>query len=291
MKTTRLLLLLSCLFFLSTHGTVTGQAAALATPPDQPARDVATISGTVTIGGKTALQNCIVLVYAKSSGPPPHPYKYWRIPDLISAAAPDGSFTIQVPAGTYYLMAAQKNPTDPVGPPTKSELIYLHADQTGSALPLNLAAGTKLELGRVTASPWLPELIQRDQGITAVKGVVVDQEGTPVANTVVFASLTKGVMGRPTFISERTDANGRFLLRVYGGGTYYLKVRSVLGGGAPQVGEFLNTTEEFEPLEVNLQKDQIRHGVTLTVKKFSRPDGAPASRRQTPEKPPAVPTP
>jgi hypothetical protein len=279
------LLLLWSLFTLSPPAAMTGHGAP-AGPQDGLAKDLATITGSVISGSKTPLPNCIVLIYAKQSGPPPHPFRYWRIPDLISAATPDGSFSVQVPAGTYYLMAAQKNPTDPIGPPTKSELIYLHADATGTARPLHLASGERLNLGRVTATPWLPEQIQRDQGITAVKGIVVDQKGTPVANAVVFASLTKGTMGRPTFISERTDTNGQFLLRVSGGGIYYLKVRSVLGGGAPQTGEFLNTTEEFTPLEITLQQDQIRQGVTLTVKKFSRAGGAGDDRRRETEKPP-----
>ncbi|WP_052440597.1 hypothetical protein [Geobacter sp. OR-1] len=77
-------------------------------PSDQPEYGV--ISGKVLINGKTPLPNGVVLLYDKLMGPPPDPYKYWRIPDLISPLDKDGSFSIGVTEGTFYLMVAQKNP-------------------------------------------------------------------------------------------------------------------------------------------------------------------------------------
>jgi hypothetical protein len=234
-----------------------------------PDRD-GTISGQVLIKGNTPMVNGIVLLYNKSMGPPPHPYKYWRIPDLISGTDKDGKFSVEVSEGTYYLMVAQKNPEGEIGPPKESEFLYFHGDAKGNPRPLIITPGAKINLGVLTKSfVWSPNMIPHDKGITAVEGSVVDREGRPVERAVVFAYLSKDAVGRPAFISDRTDKNGTYQLRLHSGGTYYLKVRSVIGGGAPEAGEFQNTTKEFEPVMVRLTKGQKLKGVTLKVEKFS----------------------
>ena len=113
-------------------------------------------------------------------------------------------------------------------------------------------------------------MVQRDKGITAVEGIIADQDGIPVENAVVFAYLSSKAAGRPTFVSERTDKKGRYQIRFHAGGTYYLRVRSVIGGGTPEAGEFLNTTSDFNPEQVTITTAQTLHGITLKVKKFTR---------------------
>ena len=135
------------------------------------------------------------------------------------------------------------------------------------------------------AVPWLPGRIPRDKGVTAIEGVVVDQAGKPVANAAVLAYLNPTAEGRPTFVSDRTAGNGTFQLRVAGAGTYYLKVRSVLGGGAPLPGEFLNTTAEFATVTVTLAKDQILKGISLQGKWFNRQEQGPGRTRRELYKP------
>ena len=168
-------------------------------------------------------------------------------------------------------MVAQKNPDGEIGPPKQKEFFYFHGDAKGKPFPLIVAAGSNLKLGVLNAFEWLPKTVKRDKGITAVEGIVTNMDGRPVEGVLVFAYLSRDATGKPVFISERTDNNGRYQLRVHDGGSFYLKVRGVYGGGVPREGEFLNVTEEFEPVAVELKKDQILRGVTLQAKKFSRP--------------------
>ncbi|GAM11247.1 hypothetical protein OR1_03558 [Geobacter sp. OR-1] len=120
---------------------------------------------------------------------------------------------------------------------------------------------------------FTPEMIQRSKGITAIEGGVLDLDGKPVEGVVVFAYLSPEAMGRPLFVSDRTDKKGEFLLRVHGSETFYLKVRGVIGGGAPENGEYMNVTEDFQPVQVKSVINSKTKGVVLKVKKFLRPEG------------------
>lgn len=238
-----------------------------------------TLSGKVMIKENTPMANGMVLLYNPLLGPPPHPYKYWRIPDMIVSTGQDGSFSLDLPEGTYYLMIAQKSSDDEIGPPSKDEFLYFHRDKEGNAAPLLIEAGKKLNLGTLaTAFFWTADKVERDKGVTSASGVVTDDSGQPVKNVVVFAYLYREATGRPAFVSDRTDKDGKFIIRFYEGGTYFLKVRGVIGGGKPRAGEFMNVTKEFEPTMITLQKDEKLKNVKLQVKMFTTPvEQAPAT--------------
>lgn len=226
------------------------------------------ISGQVMVKDKVPMANGVVLLFVKELGPPPDPNYYWRIPDMIISTGKDGKFTVEVADGTYYMMAAQKSPDGEIGPPKSSEFLYFHQDAAGNAKPIDVS-GRRVNLGVLKGGAiWTPEMVQREKGITGVAGTVTDLDDKPVENAVIFAYLSPEAMGRPAFVSDRTDANGRFLLRVNDGGTYYLKVRSVLGGGAPESGEYTNVSKDFEPTPVVLTKGQ-KLAVALKVERFS----------------------
>jgi len=239
---------------------------------DKPATGTGgSISGQILIQGKTPMVNGIVFLFDKSTGPPPSRLdKYWRVPDRITNIDKTGKFIFEVLEGTYYLTAAQKDPDTDVGPPQIDEFHYFHGDDEGTSRPIIVASGAQVDLGILLPFIWSPASIQRDKGITAVEGIVTDMKGIPVEGALVFAYLSSNISGRPIFISDKTDKNGKYLLRVHDGGTFYLKVRSVYGGGAPEAGEFLNTTEEFKSFSVSLKKDQRLQGINLQVKKFTK---------------------
>jgi hypothetical protein len=242
-------------------------------PPEQTATQVDTggsISGQVMIKSNFPMTNAVVLLFNKDMGAPPHPHKYWRIPDMITNTDNKGKFSIELQHGTYYLMVAQKDPNGEIGPPKKKEFLYFHGDKNGNARPITVTPGSKIDLGILAKSTvWTPKMVLQDKDMTAVEGIVVDMEGKPVNNAVVFAYLNPEAAGKPAFVSDRSDKKGRYQLRLYEGGTYYLKVRSVIGGGTPKAGEYQNTTEEFQPTEVILTKGQRLQDIALKVDKFS----------------------
>lgn len=232
---------------------------------------LATVSGQVMVANNKPMPYGVVLLYDKSLGPPPSLGKYWRVPDNISPLEKDGRFLLELVEGSYYFQVSQKNPGAEIGPASEAENLYFHGDAEGNALPLIVSKGANVKLGQLQAFLWKPDMVKRDKGITAVEGVVVDGEGKPVERAVVLAYYNSGGNGKPVFVSDRTDKNGRYQLRTNDGGMFFLKVRSVVGGGKPASGEYLNTTKEFEPVMVTLKKDEKLKGVTLKVMKMSRP--------------------
>lgn len=268
MRFAALLLLVIC---------ATGVSAADVMPVTPAGKTVqsATISGQVMIDDKTPMPHGVVLLYDGNSGPPPALGLYWRVPDLITPLGKEGRFTLEVTEGIYYLQIAQKNPGSDIGPAVEKEYLYFHGDAEGNALPVVVGKNGRMDLGRLKAFLWSPDMVRRETGITSVEGVVVDTEGQPVERGVVLAYYKSEGSGRPVFVSDRTDKNGRFQLRTNDGGTFYLKVRSVVGGGRPSSGEYLNTTREFAPVAVTLKKGERKQGVTLKVMKFVRPGGEP----------------
>lgn len=254
-----------------------GAAPAVVVAEDLPA----TISGQVMVDDKKPMARGMVLLFDGRTGPPPSLGRYWRVPDLITPLDAEGRFSLEVAPGTYYIQSARKNPDGEIGPAYEKEYLYFHGDADGNALPLVVGSGSRLALGQLKAFLWSPDMIMRDKGITAVEGVVVDFDGNPVERAVVLAYYNPVGQGRPVFISDRTDRNGRYQLRTDAGGTFYLKVRSVVGGGKPTSGEYLNTTKEFEPVMVTLKKNEKLKGITLKVMKFARPtdEGSPVEKR------------
>jgi hypothetical protein len=234
------------------------------------------------IDDTTPMPHGVVLLYDGRTGPPPALGRYWRVPDLITPLGPEGRFSLEVTEGTYYLQVAQKNPGGEIGPAVENEYLYFHGDGDGNALPLNMGNSGRIDLGRLKAFLWSPDMVKRDKGITSVEGVVVDTDGKPVERAVVLAYYNPEGNGRPIFVSDRTDKKGRYQLRTNDGGTFHLKVRSVVGGGKPAEGEYLNTTKEFTPVAVTLKKGERVQGVTLKVKKIERPidDETPKEKRQ-----------
>jgi hypothetical protein len=250
--------------------TAFGEAPSSEAPQEAASLDSGSISGRAMINAKKPMDSGIVLLFNEALGPPPHPYKYWRIPDIINGTDKKGNFSVVVPQGTYYMMIAKKSPDGEIGPPKKSEFLYFHGDSKGNPKPIVVSAGAKLNLGLLNKSfVWSPKMVMEAKDITAVEGVVASIEGKPVGGAIVFAYLNPAAVGRPAFVSDRTDKTGKYQLRVYEGGTYYLKVRSVIGGGAPEAGEYQSATKEFVPVEVNLKKGEKLKDVALKVAAFS----------------------
>jgi len=238
------------------------------------------LAGRVMISAKSPMANGIVLLYNEFAGPPPHPYRYWRIPDMIIPTEADGRFSTDLPEGRYFMMIAQKSPTGEIGPPSSTEFLYFHSDAAGNARSFTVKGGELTDLGTLSgAFVWSPDKIERDKGITSASGVVSDADGKPVSGVIVFAYLYQEAVGRPAFVSDRTAGDGKFVIRFSDGGTYFLKVRGVIGGGRPRSGEFMNVTDEFVPVMVTVKKEEKLKDVKLQVKMFSRPgeDSEPES--------------
>lgn len=230
-----------------------------------------TIFGRINIPGKKPTELGLVFLFDAAQGPPPSREKYWRVPDIIEVLDKDGAFSIEVPTGTYYFIATKRAEESEMGPPQDGDYFYFNGDAKGNPLPLNVSVGTRLNIGVISGSyPYSRSMLLRDKGVTAIEGAVLDKEGKPVQWALVFAYPTEVTQGRPLFVSERTGKDGRFLLRVDGGGTFYLKVRGLYGAGTPEEGELLTDVDGNESTMVTLKSDEKLQGIKLRVLPFPK---------------------
>lgn len=198
------------------------------------------VSGQILRSDGSPLSEGLVFFYDSATGPVPRYQSYWRIPDFYAYLDEIGQFFRDVPAGSYYLGAIQRRSGGTrIGPPEEGDLVLVSADP-GGAKTYRIEAGARVNLGQLRGAEPFQSGPPRP-GETAIEGTVTEESGKPVPGALVYAFTTPRVTGKPQFVSKRSDAAGHFRLPVAQGGVYYLKVRSVYGGGAPGQHEIVDS--------------------------------------------------
>jgi hypothetical protein len=206
--------------------------------------------------------------------PPPSATKYWRVPDEATDIDKDGRFTITLPEGQYYMGAIKKVSGDRIsgdnfgpGPPNNGDILYI-SQENGKPKVHTVKRGETTDLGTVSgAAPVSTDMLAKG-AVTAIEGTVSDTNGKPIEGAVVAAYSSRTLIGKPLFVSNRTDKNGKYQIRVYEGGKYYLRVRENYGGGPPVVGNIIGTYGEKEPVEITIKTDEILREVDIRATKF-----------------------
>lgn len=229
-----------------------------------------TISGQIMIKGDGPLAGGRVFFFNDASGPPPSREKYWRIPDYVTDTDNSGKFSIELPEGKYYLGAIKTISGGKIGPPAEGDIFYAGTDEQGKPKAYIIKQGLKTDIGVISeAAPFKRSVVKFGDGITAIEGTVLDSAGKPVEGALVFAFLSPAMVGRPLFASDRTGKDGKYILRVHEGGKYYLRVRSVYGGGPPKAGEIIGDYGEKEPVAVTIKSGEKIRGVNIKVRRFT----------------------
>ncbi len=194
----------------------------------------------------------------------PDPRRYTIIPYSVVPLAPDGSFEMKVRPGRYYLGAILRTTPGPaMGPPRPGDLIFLTPDKEGNALLVELQADTRIDVG-THAKSWRYAGFRADDGIR-ISGRVTDDQGEPVPNLLVFAFADRSVSEMPLAVSERTDAEGRYLLRLDRPGEVFLRVRENYGGGTPTQGGYMGVYGGRTPALLRVSEQGEITGIDVTV--------------------------
>ena len=225
-----------------------------------------TLSAQFKIDAKTPMTDGMVYIYSPATGPAPSHERYWRVPDFVQKLDQEGRFSMELPAGEYFIGAIKRTGTTQIGPPREGDFLILALDEKKAPRKIRLGLGERLDIGVLSGAQQFKMVPAA--GITGIEGTILDLEGTPVEGAMVFAYITPTVIGKPTFVSDRSDKDGKFLLRFHEGGTYYLKVRDNYGGGPPRGGAVLDGNKEEPLIKVTAKTGQITRGTQLKGKKF-----------------------
>jgi hypothetical protein len=224
-----------------------------------------TITGRVIIKGVGPLTGGQVMLYDASTGPPPMPDKYERVPDISRDLDGDGRFKVDLPPGKYYLGAVKRLSGERIGAPQAGDYVLRSVDEKNRPKEYLIKAGTVLDAGNeLEAAPLRAKDASSQVVTTAIEGVVLDMDGKPVDNAVVIAFVTPDLRGKPLFVSDKTGKDGKYTLKVTQG-TYYLRVRNSFTSGPPEPGQIVGYYGDGTPVPVAVKEGEIKKGFDFRV--------------------------
>jgi len=182
---------------------------------------------------------------------------------VSEATGADGAFDLQLPDGDYIVVARKRDNGDTAGPvlagDNKSDFINLAVH--GGETELTVLAPVKVGDSR---------RLTKDAAVTrtGLAGLITDSDGQPVEGARVHVYDHVQMSERPKFVSEKTGPDGRYLLYLPEGGTYYLAARDKFGG-PPKLGDLYGRYDQgtIEPSAVVVPEGEILQGVDITVLK------------------------
>jgi len=250
---------LLCLLISGFMGTP-GHASDKQSVPTNSANGV--LYGQFMVNDRTPLANGRLFLYNDESGPSA-PNAIMRVPDNITTLDNNGRFDFELPPGTYRLSASKMPESGPMGPPLEGEPVYFKMDSAGAEVAFTVTSGKKTNAGVISTSR---PMIRNYKGKTLIQGQVLDASDSPVKGAVIYAYLDPGIVDKAYHVSEKTAADGKFVLSVNRGGTYYLRVRGEYGGGIPKEGEIIDVTVPTALTPVTVNDGETLTGVIIRVK-------------------------
>ncbi|PLX98488.1 MAG: hypothetical protein C0623_12500 [Desulfuromonas sp.] len=179
------------------------------------------------------------------------------------ATGPDGHFDLSLPPGEYVVVARKRQEGQANGPvvsgDNRSEFINLKVED-------NLSSLTIVAPVKVGDSRRLSE--QLEAGKTGISGTIFDSDGNPLEGTRVHVYDHVQMSERPKYVSEKTTPDGKYLIYLPKGGTYYLAARDKFGG-PPKLGDLYGRYDQgtIEPSAVIVKEGEILQDVNITVTK------------------------
>lgn len=182
---------------------------------------------------------------------------------ISPATGNDGQFSLELPDGEYVVVARRRAKGEETGPvvagDNRSEFIKVSVK--GGLVEMQISAPLKIGDQRNFTGDL-------DETKTGLAGQVLDSDGEPVEAARVHVYDHVQMSERPKFVSEKTGPDGRYLIYLPAGGTYYLAARDKFGG-PPKLGDLYGRYDKgtIEPSAVVVKQGQLLKQVDITVTK------------------------
>ena len=179
------------------------------------------------------------------------------------ATGADGSFSLDLPEGDYIAVARKRQEGETVGPVIagdhRSEFIKLQVREgmVTQSFVAPLKVGDERRLSDEAAS-----------SNTGISGIITDADGQPVTAARVQVYDHVQMSERPKYVSSQTGPDGRYLIQLPEGGTYYICARDKFGG-PPKLGDLYGRYDQgtIEPSAAVVRQGEILKNVDITVYK------------------------
>lgn len=224
-------------FFVAILACILMPITSLAMHSDITKKRIGTVSGQIFIDGNSSAF-VLVAFFLKEKGLPPIADGLRRVPDFISRTDVYGKFKVTASPGDYYVGALIRDPGAAPGPPAKGEAFYFFRKNKGELGLVSVKLYEQISLGRLDVDS-ADTFIDNEEFFT-IEGVVSDRHGTPISGVVVLGKSQLNIP-RPEFISERTDKDGFYRLKLPAHKSFYLVSRETIAGARPKPGTLIGT--------------------------------------------------
>jgi hypothetical protein len=226
--------------------------------PERKARVTTGLLGQATVDGQP-LADALIYVYTDLSS-------QFKGMGLGMAGPTDakGLFEVELPAGTYYLLARQRHSGAAAGPLQAGDFIGYYP---GNPLVVQEGTVARIALPMIEVPAKVERLADQLFGQTSIQGRILDKQKRPVVGVRVMLYDDPQMLNRPLYVSQPSGKDGAFVLSFPHGGTYYLVARSTLGG-APGPGELIGTYDQRPDHALVIKDGQALKGVEILVEEM-----------------------
>lgn len=223
-----------------------------------------TISGCVEIAGHSSYRG-VAALWPAGPGKGPDPRRAIRPPVASNPIGDDGCFTLKAIPGEYFIGAIVRL-TDGgwQGPPRAGDMVFLSPDASDKNFVVTIRPDETADIG-LHAAGWKYSGFVFTESTLTVSGKLTTLEGKPLPGLLVFAFTDSTMSREPLAVSEPSDSNGHYLLRLPEPATVYLRAREHYGQRSPLDGGYMGIYGGSTPLAVNVDADENKQGCNLTV--------------------------
>jgi len=220
------------------------------------------ISGVVTIRGSGApLGGAYVNVYPDTISNLLGPSQF-----ISSPTDEKGEYSIDLPPGTYYVVARKRISGDSTGPLSPGDFYSEHQRIVTSVIEGKVAL-VDLEVVPMKAPMFFKKAVVDTKTDTGIRGHLVDADGKPVAGAFAMAYFDKEMRRLPDYASTLSDENGAFTIYLPEGGSFYLSGR-IHAWDMPQPGEPYGRYGGDVPEGITVEKGKFVDDVRIVLTPF-----------------------
>ncbi len=252
-----------------------GFVAACATTPTGTSGDAIKVNNYVDGQGKTGIKGQITI---KETGESVEGAYVNIYPDTISnllgpsqyISTPTdakGEYTMDVPPGTYYVVSRKRMSGQASGPLSPGDLFSEHQRIVTTVVAGKIAL-VDLSLAPMKSPMFFKKATGEMQTDTGIRGVLVDSTGKPVPGSFALAYSSPDIKRLPDYASTLSDGEGKFVIYLPQGGTYFLGAR-IHAWDMPRPGELYGKFGDPEPTPVAVADGSFTEGIKITLTPFT----------------------
>ncbi len=186
---------------------------------------------------------------------------------ISSPTDPQGSYILEVPPGTYYVVARKRLSGQAAGPLSKGDYYSEHQRVVTTVVPGKLAL-VDLQVLSMEAPMFFKKSVVDQKTETGIRGMLLDAQGKPVSGSFAIAYRDPDMKRLPDFVSTLSDPEGKFTIYLPEGGTYYLGAR-IHAWDMPRPGELYGRLGGDEPTPVTVTQGGFVENLKIELTPFT----------------------